>query len=105
MGLRPTCMDESHLESRSFDAVNRATSIFDRSRSSGKRVGCFVAPPITLPPRAAASSVTEVPQDHATDTGTGSIAKIKSCSIRLLFSNQSPQPELALVCPCECATI
>ena len=48
-----------------------------------------MAPPITLPQGVSLTGYRS-PQDHATDTGTGSITKMKSCSIKSLFSYQSP---------------
>ena len=42
------------------------------------------APPLPSPKGGSLTGYRS-PQDHATDTRTGSIAKIKSCSIRSLF--------------------
>jgi hypothetical protein len=54
----------------------------------------FHGPPLPSPPRAFSLIGCRSPQDPATDTGTGSIARMKKHSIESLFSDQSPRPEL-----------
>ena len=84
---------------RSF---NRATSIFDSSRSRVKWVGCLV--PAHCPPQEVSHHRLTKSQDHTTER-IGTLPRIKKRSIESLFSYQSPRPELSRFIHASCATI